>query len=402
MSERIQNALPLGKPPVRPTPAQFISRGWLVTLPAATDHLREYQHQQIANIATALGTGHTRILAQAPTGAGKTHMIAAIVMAARFSGLRVLVLATRTRLVRQIHVRLTSFEVHHGVIAPPLAELRNYSAPVQVASVDTLYRRAIINGKIPLPPADLVIFDEAHLATADTRLKVIDYYPEALRIGFTATPARKPGLSLSAAFDHLILGPSIKTLTAAGVLAPTRIFNKPLMSDKDLRAIPKDKDQDFSTRPLGEMMRRPKLVGDVITNWLRIAGGKRTLCFAVDKAHAVDLLQSFLQRGIAAEILTSTDDEETRESVIGRLESGRTLVVLNCFLLSYGVDVPSVECVVLARPTRSLNMYLQMVGRGYESRRANPTASSSITAAWLKNLGCRIATLSGRWIPIGM
>ncbi len=94
-------------------------------------------------------------------GAGKTHMIAAIVMAAVSARLRVVVLATRTRLVWQMHERLLAFDVRHGVIAATLPTLRNYSALVQVASVDTLYRRAIARDRMPMPAADLVIFDEA-------------------------------------------------------------------------------------------------------------------------------------------------------------------------------------------------------------------------------------------------
>ena len=337
---------------------------WLDVLPQQMDCLRDYQRQQIADIAGEMHSGHTRILAQAPTGAGKTHIIAAIVMAAFEADLRVLVLATRTRLVRQMHERLESFGVRHGVIAAPLPELRNYSAKIQIASVDTLNRRALVNEHIPLPSADIVIFDEAHLATAETRLRLLDSYPSALRIGFSATPARKSGRSLGAAFDCLILGPSIRDLTAAGVLVPTRIFNTPIVTEKELRSVPKDTDSDFKPAALGELLSRPKLIGDVVTNWLRIANRKRTLCFAVNKAHGAALLDSFRQQGVAAEMLTDADDEETREEVIDRLEAGTTSVVINCFLMSYGVDLPAVECIILARPTRSLMMYLQMVGRG--------------------------------------
>jgi DNA repair protein RadD len=361
MISQPQNALALESPSSK---LRSVPTDWLDVLPSAADCLWDYQRQQIAEIAAQLHAGHRRILAQAPTGAGKTHIIATVAMAAAEAELRVLVLATRTRLVRQIHERLEAFDIRHGVIAAPLPHLRNNSARIQVASVDTLYRRAIVDQKIPLPNADVVCFDEAHLCTAETRLHLLESYPSALRLGLTATPARKSGLSLGAAFDCLILGPTIRALTAAGVLVPTRIFNTPLVSTKELRSIPKDTDSDFKSGPLGEMLSRPKLVGDVVTNWLRIASGKRTLCFAVNKSHGAALLESFRHQGIAAEMLTDADEEETREEIIGRLESGQTRVVINCFLLAYGVDVPTVECVILARPTRSLMMYLQMVGRG--------------------------------------
>jgi DNA repair protein RadD len=351
------------EPPDR-APPQAIPHGWLDSLPPVAECLLGHQTRQIAQIAAEIRRGHRRILAQAPTGAGKTHIIATIVSAARLADLRVLILATRTRLVRQLHERLAQFRVPHGAIAAPLPELRNYSAAVQVASVDTLYRRSLVDGKLPLPAADVVIFDEAHLATAETRIRLLESYPGALRLGFTATPARKSGLSLGSAFDSLVMGPSIAELTTAGMLVPLRIFNTPVVSLKELRDLPRDADRDFQTSSLGELLSRPKLVGDVLTNWLRVANGKRTLVFAVNKAHGAALLESFLRQGVAAEMVTDQDEEGAREEKIARLESGSTLVLINCFLMSYGVDVPSIEAIVLARPTRSLTMFLQMIGRG--------------------------------------
>lgn len=357
----------LGQPLPR---ASAVPTDWLDVLPDGADSLWDHQLKQITEIAAELRAGrHTRILVQAPTGAGKSRIIAMVTMAATAAGLSVLVLATRGRLIRQIHTCFDDFGIRHGVIAAPLPQLRNTTARVQVASVDTLHRRAIVDSKIPLPSADVVIFDEAHLCTAETRLRILDSYPQAIRLGFTATPARRSGRSLGNAFDCMVLGPTIRALTAAGVLVPTRIYNTPIVSTKELRSIPKDTDNDFKSGPLGELLSRPKLVGDVACNYLRIANLRKTICYAVNKAHGAALLDSFRQNGVAAEMLTDADDEETRDEVIGRLESGQTSVVINCFLLAYGVDVPSVECIILARPTRSIVMFLQMVGRGL---RASP------------------------------
>jgi superfamily II DNA or RNA helicase len=359
-----QAALHLGKPPGVMRLTHEVPRDWLDILPPGMECLRDYQRQQISETAAAIRDGCNRILVQAPTGAGKTHVMASIVLAGMNAGLRVLVLVTRTRLVKQAHQRFRDFGIPHGVIAASLPHLRNTTAMVQIASVDTLNRRVFGQAQMPLPSAEILLFDEAHLATAGTRLRLLDSFPHAVRIGLTATPARKSGRSLGSAFESLILGPSIKELTAAGVLVPTRIYNTPLVTQAELGAIPKDIDSDFKQGSLGELLSRPKLVGDVVGNWLRIANGKRTICFAVNKAHGAALLDQFRQQGVAAELLTDADDEEAREQVIERLESGQTQIVINCFLLAYGIDVPAVECVILARPTRSLTMYLQMVGRG--------------------------------------
>lgn len=336
----------------------------LEVLPPCCDVLRDYQREQIATLRHALLAGYRRPIAQAPTGSGKTHALSAITIAASVADLRVLILATRTRLVRQIHERLEAFGVSHGVLAAELPELRNLMLPVQVASAGTLYRRCFSDNPMPLPSADLVVFDEAHLAAADSRLALLERYPDAVRLGLTATPARKSGRSLCVAFDCLIPGPSVSALIHAGQLVRPRIFNVPVVSTDELKAVPKDAASDYAPGALGDLMTRPKLVGDVCQNWLRLANGKRSLVFCCSKAHAAALVEEFGRHGVAAELLTDKDDEATREAVFARLEAGATKVVCNVFLAAYGVDLPSVECIQLARPTRSLVMYLQMVGRG--------------------------------------
>jgi DNA repair protein RadD len=338
--------------------------GFLDSLPPTCDVLRPYQRSQLAMVAAEVRAGCRKIVAQAPTGSGKTHLIAAITAGATGRDLRVLILATRTRLVRQIHERLEEFGIQHGVIAAPLPGLRHNARTVQVASVDTLHRRAIVDKRNPLPGADVVIFDEAHLAAAESRRAILDAYPDALLIGLTATPARKSGRGLGSVFDALISGPSVLDLIGAGMLVPPRVFNVPLMSTAELSAIPKDAANDYQAKELAELLSRPKLTGDVVANWLRIANGKRSIVFACNKAHGAQLVQEFTQAGVAAELLTDNDTEATREEAIARLETGNTTVIVNCFLMSYGVDLPAVEAIVLARPTRSLVMYLQMCGRG--------------------------------------
>ncbi len=338
--------------------------GFLDSLPAACDALRPYQREGLAAISQVLHAGDRRILRQLATGGGKTHEIAAITYCAQAAGLRVLILATRTRLVRQIHERLEAFGVGHGIIAAELRGMFDAFQFVQVASADTLYRRCVADGVMPLPAADVVIFDEAHLAAAESRLAIFQHYSGALLLGFTATPARKSGKSLSVTFDRLILGPSILELIREGSLVRPRIFNVPVVTKAELKALPKDAAGDYAEGAVGQLLSRPKLIGDVIENWLAIAGGKRSIVFACNKAHGASLVEGFGRAGIAAEILTDQDDEPTREEAIERLETGRTRVLVNCFLMAYGVDVPAVECIVLARPTRSLPMYLQMVGRG--------------------------------------
>jgi len=305
------------------------AENWLDVLPEKANVLRDYQRDILARGAVAIRK-HRRVLFQAPTGAGKTHIIAALVAAAVEFGLRVLILATRTRLVRQLHERLESFGISHGVIAAALPGLTCWSRRVQVASVDTLYRRCVVDAKMPLPCADVVVFDEAHLALGASRQKILNSYPNAWQFGFTATPAKTSGAALSDQFDAMILGPTVSELIEAGMLVRPRIFAKPIVTAKELNAIRKDsKTGDYATGELSELLSRPKLIGDVVQNWLRIANGKRTIVFACDKAHGAQLVTEFRQAGIEAEQLTDDDDDDTREMAIARLESGATKVLVN-------------------------------------------------------------------------
>jgi len=338
---------------------------FLSVLTPSADCLRPNQRALIEQIRDALGAGGTRILVQAETGFGKTHVMAAICAAAVAAEMRVLVIATRTRLISQIHDRLEGFAVPHGTIAAQLPNLTWAAAPVQVAMADTLYRRAIVGASMPMPAADCLIFDEAHLALGASRQRVTGQYPEAIHIGLTATPAKISGRSLREGYDVLICGPSAKHLIAAGDLVAPRVYSAPAVTTAELGAVRKDsKTGDYATGELGALMSRTKLVGNVVENWLRIANGKRTVIFACSKSHGAELKQKFNQIGIAAELLTDADSEPDREAAIYRLETGKTKILINCFLLSYGIDVPSIECIVMARPTRSIVLYKQAVGRG--------------------------------------
>lgn len=297
-----------------------------------------------------------------------THCFSAIAGSAEQAGLSVLIIATRTKLVRQIHERLNSFNVKHGVIAAKMPGYRNMAAKVQVASADTLYRRCVADKRMPLPPASVVIFDEAHLALGASRQAILDSYPQATIFGFTATPAKTSGASLRDQFDFLILGPPPSVLIEAGTLVKPLIYCRPVMTKKELGKVKTDtKTGDYISGSAAKLMAKPKLIGNVVANWLRLAKDDRTLVFACDKSHGAKIVEEFLKNGVAAELLTDTDDEGIREAAIARLEEGDTKVIVNCFLLAYGVDIPRVECIVLARPTKSLVLYLQAVGRGMRS-----------------------------------
>lgn len=323
--------------------------------------LRPYQAEAIDRIRAAMAT-HRRVLHVAHTGTGKT-VVAAEIMRRTVERFRhVLFLAPRRELIAQCSSKLERLGVAHGVILAGQDTHRSLFSQVQVASFDTLHSRAVRQDRIPLPRADLLIVDEAHLSVARTRKHIIDQYPDAYVLGLTATPTRRDGRGLGVIYETIVPTWPLAELVDEGYLAPLRFFAP---SQPDLEAVSINRaTRDYHEGELAEVMDKAMLIGDVVDQWQRLAAGRKTIVFCCSIAHAVHVAEAFKRRGIAAEHVSARTSTEQRAGVIERLHSGETRVVANCFVLSYGFDCPSVECIVLARPTKSTAMYLQMRGRG--------------------------------------
>lgn len=231
---------------------------------------------------------------------------------------------------------------------------------VQVICTPTLHARAIQRDKLSFPHADLVIDDECHLSGAPTRQAILEKFNGAVRVGFTATPARTTGAGLGLLYDKLVYGPSVAELTREGYLVPVRYFCPPKF---DTRGIPIT-NGDYSQKQLGSRVNTKALVGDVVSNWLRLARDRKTIVFGVTQAHAKHLQEQFQSVGINAGYVDSESELSERASVLKDFEHGDVQVLCNVGICSYGYDAPAASCVVLARPTKSVVLYLQSVGRG--------------------------------------
>jgi DNA repair protein RadD len=318
--------------------------------------LRPYQADVIDRFLSDAATGNRRQLLVAPTGSGKTIIAAAIVKHYVATGRRVLVLAHRREIVTQTSRKLFELGIDHGVIQAGFA---THQSEVQVASVQTLYVRAIRGSKIELPPADLLIVDECHHATARTWDKIIAAYPDATLLGLTATPCRGDGRGLGGIFDTLLECPQVSELIEQRFLVGTRVYAP---SRPDLRGV-KVQAGDWNERQLAERMDQPKLVGDIVTHWHRHAGGRRTVVFATGVGHSIHIRDEFRQSGVSCDHLDGSTPKDERDEVLAKLAAGAIDVVTNCMVLTEGWDMPEVGCAVLARPTRKMGLYRQMIGR---------------------------------------
>ena len=319
--------------------------------------LRPYQTHVIGRIWAAIEAGQRRILLAAPTAAGKTVIAGAIVADAAARGQRVLFLAHRRELITQASRKLHATAVDHGIILAGYPTRTN--EPVQVAAIATLHARAMRTATMDLPAADLVIVDEAHHCRARTYRRLLEEYPDAIVIGLTATPCRGDGRGLGSTFDVLVECPPVAELTAAGYLVPSTIYAP---SQPDLSGVRVERG-DYVERQLAERVDTVQLVGDIVEHWHRLAERRRTVVFGTGVAHSVHLRDEFRRNGVMAEHIDGSTPIEERDVTLARLAAGTIEVVTNAMVLTEGWDCPEVACLILARPTRSLGLYRQMVGR---------------------------------------
>jgi DNA repair protein RadD len=329
--------------------------------------LRPYQIDVVDKVEQALGTT-ARPLLVAPTGSGKTVIAAEIIRREVAKYRTVVFLAHRREIITQTSAKLTANGVRHGIVMAGV-EPRPMES-VQVASIDTLHVRGVRSKAMPLPPADLLIFDEAHRARGRTREQLIALYPGASLLGMTATPCRGDGRGLGNIFTTMIECPQVADLIVGGYLVKSRVY-APV--DPDLRGV-RTQRGDYVVGQLERRMNTDPLVGDIVEHWLKYGERRRTVCFAVGVEHSVHIRNEFLQAGVRAEHLDGTTPVAEREAILARLESGETEIVTNCMVLTEGWDMPAVGCCILARPTKQMGLYRQMVGRVLRPADGKPDA----------------------------
>lgn len=315
--------------------------------------LRPYQQRAIEEIREHFRKGTKKVLLHLATGGGKTHCFSYMMIQSRERGMKSMMVVRGRQLVEQGSKRLWHEDVTHGVW---MAGHWNYrpQAPVQVASVDTLHSRKIY------PPCDLLVIDEAHMATSKAYKTLIEMYPNAFVVAVTATPYVKGGLRHLA--DAVVHPVTIKELIDEGFLVPPKYYapEKP-----DLSGVAYSKATgDYVQDQLALVMNKSAITGSIIDHWKKLALDRPTLCFAVNIQHSKSIAEDFRSAGIPAEHADADTPDDERERLIGDLKIGKIKVLVNVGIMCTGVDIPHASCLIMARPTQSYNLYIQQAGRG--------------------------------------
>lgn len=317
--------------------------------------LRPYQEAGVTQLRYEYWQGRKSVLYCLPTGGGKTVVFSHIAESAARKGNRICILVHRQELVSQSSDSLTNIGVAHGVIAAGTP--MDLSHSVQVASVQTLVRRLHL---IPPNFFQLLVVDEAHHAVAGSWATVIQHYADAKVLGVTATPERLDGRGLGDIFDALVLGPDARWLTDSGFLAPARIFAPP--ADLDFSVMRRQMG-DYRMDDAEEQVIRAKFIGDVVAHYRRHLEPGTAIAFCCSVRHAQAMADTFNAAGIRAASLDGKTHKDERKAMIAKLGTGEIQVLCSCQIISEGTDVPTVGGAILVRPTDSLSLYLQQVGR---------------------------------------
>lgn len=308
------------------------------------------------------------VMLQMPTGTGKTRLFSSIIKDIRLYSLNhqldvsCLIMVHRMELIDQIVKTLQDhYDLESGIIQAGFRQ--NSELWLQVASVQTLSRRL---DKWSEKAFDFVIVDEAHHVPADSYMKIISAFPQAKILGVTATPYRLSGEGFTDIFDELIISPSVKEFIDMGVLSKYNYYSVSPNSEiqREINGIRHFQAGDYTEAEMTRVCDNDRIRAQVVETYQKYANGKKGIIYTINKVHNYNLCEDFKEHGIKAVAIDSRTPSEIRTQYINDFKNGIIDIICNVNIFSEGFDCPDIEFIQLARPTQSLSMFLQQVGRG--------------------------------------
>lgn len=326
--------------------------------------LRDYQQDLLARVYQEYRKGHQRVMAQLPTGGGKTALFSKVCQDGHANDRKVLVLAHREELVKQAANHISkAIGAEVGIIKSGIEP--DYSRSIQVASVQSIVNRFDLCESF-----DLIITDEVHHAIASQYQQIYNQYPTAKQLGVTATPIRLNGKGFADIFDSMVCGPTCQQLIDLGHLSKFKLFAAPQMKFENVGKTA----GEYSQSDITAQNDPAELAGDIVSSYRRYADGTQCLVFATSVQHSIAIAQAYNADGIKAIHLDGTTPSAIREQALLDFAAKQIQVVSNCALFGEGLDIPALETVQIARRTASVSLHLQMLGRVLRVAEGKPHA----------------------------
>lgn len=307
--------------------------------------LRDYQQETIDKVYQSIKSGHRSIMIQQPPRTGKTVIMADIARRATTKGNRVLFMVHRQEIVQQVVKTFRADGVNMNLAT--------------IGMVQTITRHVG-----DLDPPQIIFVDEAHHALARTYQRVLEAFPKAYKLLFTATPYRLNGAGFTDIADDLINGKPVNWLIDHHFLAPVDYYAPSQIDASKLRT---KRTGDYSEGSIQEAM-KPKIYGNAVKHYLKLAAGKQAIAYTYNVDSAIRLAQAFNSQGITARAVAGSTPKEERRKIIEDYRAGKIKIVTNAELFTEGLDLPNVDCVIMLRPTQSLSLYLQFAMRSMNPR----------------------------------
>lgn len=321
--------------------------------------LRDYQEETINDVYESMKKGNKTIVVQQPPRTGKTVIMADIARRATTKGNRVLFIVHRKEIVEQATATFKKQNVDMNL--------------AQLGMVQTITRHV---DNIPEP--QVIFVDEGHHALANTYQRILDKFPNAIKLLFTATPQRTGKKQLDLIADDIVLGKSIKWLTEHGNLAPFTYYS---IDDINRDKLQKNSTGDFTQESMENAIEH-KIYGDVVKNYKKLALSKQAVVYCYSIENALKIAQEFNDNGISATEVDGNTDPVKRDEIIENFRNGNIKILTNVNLFTEGLDLPNVDCVIMVRPTASLALYLQFSMRCLNPREGKMATIIDHVANW--------------------
>lgn len=330
--------------------------------------LRSHQREAKAKIFEAWQK-YDSVMLQMPTGTGKTYLFTSLIndiiktYKQAHKEINILVVAHRTELLDQISATLNKFGIDHGFIQGTREQY--LWKRVQVGSIMSLLTEKN-QYNVSRQKFDFIIVDEAHHSLADTYIKLFELFPNAKKLGVTATPWRLNHESFCSLYQHLIVSPQISWFIKNNLLADFDYVS--IKPESDVQKLV-DKSEiaatgDFSNSDLDNTFNNQRIRSKLYKSYQQFAQGRKGIIYAINKRHAAKIAELYNSHGVKAVAIDCDTPKDERQELISAFKAGDIAVLVNVDIFTEGFDCPDVNFIQLARPTKSLALYLQQVGRG--------------------------------------